>query len=292
MKNHIFVQMPQTKAIVDQMTEAGAKASTSLFHYTTGQGLLGIARDRCMFATHADFSNDSFECKLVRPPLTKLLQAQFEEIVPQLIELGVLDSALFEEHGKSFYEKQAEQCVNLMLRAVNNVSPYFITSFCIHARDSYEYSNGLLSQWRGAFLRTILRMQEMPYRIRVKANAILGKKTMPDIGRHFLPVGPFLKHIGFKEETEYRIVALCNRPTQADEGDTRASKEIRFMHRSDGRIVPYIALYDGLRRALPIKAVIIGPHANQDNQRHAVELLLEQHAIDAEIRLSEIPFRG
>jgi hypothetical protein len=86
-------------------------------------------------------------------------------------------------------------------------------------------------------------------------------------------------------------VALCNRPTKKDAGDQRSFKEMCFRSRPDGNVVPYITLYDGIKKPLPIKSVIIGPHALQENQRKAVELLLEQNAIKAKVRVSELPFR-
>jgi hypothetical protein len=124
--------------------------SRSLFHYTTAQGLLGIIKDRCLFATHADFSNDPSECRLILPYLTKVIAEEYEELITKLIAAQV---------------------------------------------------------------------------------------------------------------------------------------------RQDGCAVPYIALYEGLQRPLPIKAVIVGPHAQQENQRVAVELLLERCKINANVRVSGTPFR-
>jgi hypothetical protein len=138
----------------------------------------------------------------------------------------------------------------------------------------------------GAFLREILP------RNRPELDEVLGTGVVDDYGRPFLAVAPFLKHSGFREESEYRIVALCNRPTKSDPGDERKIKEIRFRSRPDGNVVPYISLYEGLKKPLPIKGVIIGPHAQQENQRSAVELLLEQHELKAAVRVSELPFRG
>ena len=73
--------------------------------------------------------------------------------------------------------------------------------------------------------------------------------------------------------------------------DKREVKKIRFRTRSDGSVVPYIALYEDLQKPLPIKSIIIGPHAHQANQRLAIELLLERHNIDASVRESKTPFR-
>jgi hypothetical protein len=126
-----------------------------------------------------------------------------------------------------------------------------------------------------------------------EADKILGSANVGDFAKEFLFVAPFLKHVGFKEESEYRIVALCNRPTNMKRrpDDKRAIKEIRFRSRQDGSAIPYIALYEGLQKPLPIKAVIVGPHAQQENQRLAVELLFERYEIGTEVRVSETPFR-
>lgn len=122
--------------------------SRSLFHYTTAQGLLGIIEDRCLFATHADFSNDSSECKLVLPYVKNILSAEYARIIPKLIELKIMDQNILREYGNAVFEDEAQKSVTAMLEAVNETAPYFITSFCIHEDGDYEYSNGLLSQWR------------------------------------------------------------------------------------------------------------------------------------------------
>jgi hypothetical protein len=124
------------------------KKNRSLFHYTTAQGLLGIIEDHCLFATHADFSNDSSECKLVLPYLKKNLAAEYARLIPKLIDLKIMDQNIMREHGNALFENEAQNSVNAMLESVNEMAPYFITSFCIHDERDYEYSNGLLSQWR------------------------------------------------------------------------------------------------------------------------------------------------
>jgi hypothetical protein len=323
--------------------------SRSLFHYTTAEGLLGIVRDRALFATHADFANDSSECRVILPYLTKILENEFSQIVPKLIKLKAMSHGILIDYGNSLYEEEARNCVRTMLRAANNTTPYFITSFCVHDKKDHAYSHGLLSQWRGyavggfaiefdelsidelnkeehagwqysgiltnvveyenhedrvrsadfkgmagAFLRTILQKELVSAMLsgkRKELDDILGNAPMGRFTRPFLSVAPFLKHIGFSEESEYRILALCNRPTKSEPGDKRKIKKFNFKSRRDGNVVPYIAMYAGLGKPLPIKGIIIGPHAQQENQRTAVELLLEQHDIKAEVRVSATPFR-
>ncbi len=309
--------------------------------------MAGIIRNRTLFATHADYSNNSSECRLVIPYLTKILSEEFEKYAPQLVELGLMDRRIAEFGNRELYDGEAKNCVEAMLQTVNNISPYFITSFCIHEQNDYEYSNGLLSQWRayarggfaiefdeqkidglnheeykalsyagiitntvsyenhetqvnpelfrgmaGPFLRNLLRVDEQREQVRSAFNRVVGTAEIGDFVKPFLSLAPFLKHYGFKEESEYRIVAICNRPTRITPDDKRVAKKIRFKARRNGDVVPFIALYENFEKTLPIKAIIIGPHAEQENQRHSVELLLEQHGIVAEVRVSRTPFRA
>jgi hypothetical protein len=303
-------------------------------------------RDRCLFATHADFLNDVSECKLIVPHLTKVLAADYAELTPKLINLKIMRPDMLETHGTNFYISAAENAVHAMLRATNTSAPYYITSFCIHDDEDDEYQNGLLSQWRayarggfaiefdelaidalnkeesagwryqgiltdavvykeheskieperfkgmaGAFLRNILPERFLTQRQR-EADEILGTAAVEQFGHAYLSVAAFLKHPDFSEENEYRIVLLCNRPEVVAPEDKRKAKEIRFRERADGSLTPYIALYEGLKKRLPIKSVIIGPHRDQEGQRLAVELLLEQYGVQAEVRVSSTPFRG
>jgi hypothetical protein len=134
-----------------------------------------------------------------------------------------------------------------------------------------------------------------------KVPDLLGTRVTDDFARPFLSVAPFLKHASFEEENEYRIVALCNRPTVSDENDKRLVKPIKFRARSTGQVVPYISLYEqpktggGLMRQskvkLPVKSIIVGPHRHQYAQRAALEILLEQAGLEVPIRFSGIPFR-
>jgi len=75
------------------MTETPRK-SRSLFHYTTAHGLLGIIKDRCLFATHASFLNDSSECRLVFPYVLKVVAAEYEQLYRKLVELKVMRAGL------------------------------------------------------------------------------------------------------------------------------------------------------------------------------------------------------
>jgi hypothetical protein len=107
------------------------------------------------------------------------------------------------------------------------------------------------------------------------------------------------KHIGFREESEVRIVAV---PANAEllkesqkAGDNKLKKPIQFASRN-GILVPYIALFERLSNnhaaKLPIIKVIVGPHPEKRKRQQAVELLLDQFGIRAEVSVSGIPYLG
>jgi hypothetical protein len=141
-------QLKQQPSIIRGLLMA---KSRSLFHYTTAEGLIGIVRDRCLHATHADFSNDTSECKLIMDQLKPVLEAEHAEIVPQLCELGIIKPSLMQKYGTSFYNLQAKRAIEAIFMSINKMNPNYITSFCIHGavEDREQYQHGLLSQWRG-----------------------------------------------------------------------------------------------------------------------------------------------
>ncbi len=107
------------------------------------------------------------------------------------------------------------------------------------------------------------------------------------------------KHRGFREEAEVRIVAIPANPeifeASQKAGDKQPKKPIHFMTRN-GILIPYIKLFgkggDGAEKKLPIKKIIVGPHPDKLKRQKAVSLMLEQHEIDAEVTVSDIPYLG
>ena len=124
-----------------------------------------------------------------------------------------------------------------------------------------------------------------------KLTEILGEKTTEDFAGFYLGTVPFLKSSAFEEENEYRIVALCNRVGVTEEADERRYKELNFRTRADGRITPFIKLFDYVTAALPIKSIVVGPQPHQESQLAAVRLLTAENRIDCDVRASRIPFR-
>jgi DUF2971 family protein len=126
---------------------------------------------------------------------------------------------------------------------------------------------------------------------KLDVSAVTGRKNLDQAVIDFAQTAPFLKHWGFREEREYRIVAVCVRREKIPDEETREAKSIKFRARNT-LIVPYIELFDR-HPDLPIKSIIVGPHPYQEKQAEAVRMALEAGDFEGvDVRLSGIPFRA
>jgi hypothetical protein len=121
----------------------------SIFHYTDAGGLIGIIGSGAIHATDYRYLNDSMEGGEIRKLLLPILEAKTAKITAKLTEEHLLSAAFYKEHGEQGHRLQAEASYRAFVRAANNVTPLFVTSFCRHDEGSEIFENGLLSQWRG-----------------------------------------------------------------------------------------------------------------------------------------------
>ena len=97
-----------------------------------------------------------------------------------------------------------------------------------------------------------------------------------------------IKHSGFNEENEYRLVFGFKAAT--------TYKEIKFRNYR-GTVIPYIELFkeEGDAPNLPIRKIIIGPSPHADLRKKAIELQLFSKKIyvpSDNVIISNIPYRG
>lgn len=105
----------------------------------------------------------------------------------------------------------------------------------------------------------------------------------------------FYKHRGFKEEKEFRIFISEPSAKVGPAPSNKSGKAYRIAHSylRNGAAVPCIHLFEDQKlKALPIRRVIVGPHPQKQERKMAVEILLRNHGIDAEVLVSDTPFRG
>ena len=129
--------------------EASKGTSRSLFHYTSAEGLLGIVRTNSIFATHYSFLNDATECSLILDVLTPRIEVELKDVIPKLVQRGLFKPSILKDLRSEFYRGEAEKMLQAIVVATKKLSPFFISSFCIHQPHEDAYQHGLLSQWRG-----------------------------------------------------------------------------------------------------------------------------------------------
>jgi len=110
---------------------------------------------------------------------------------------------------------------------------------------------------------------------------INGREPPSDATAAFLEAAALLKHQGFKEEQEARIVAIPG--TQALYNDAKATYGAAFKHLNVPELVPQptggpprVALFSGLSTVLPIRRVIAGPSNDPKSKIEFAKSILPQ----------------
>jgi len=117
------------------------------------------------------------------------------------------------------------------------------------------------------------------------------KVMLPELLRAFMRDVSRFKHRGFTEEQEVRIFIspthdkLFERAKVAGEIDKREDKEIKFRD----TLAPYIVLFDNPKIKLPIKRIIVGPHADKERRLAKLKSYLDILGLKIDISCSETP---
>ena len=273
-----------------------------LYHYTTQQGLLGIIRDKGIWASHTQYLNDVREFR-------HALDLVKEEL-----------SAMNREGATN---ELSQKCLVAMETSI--LSGLESINVCVC---SFSEQGDVLSQWRAyggatsgfavGFSSTFLREMSDKYgwlvpviydegQQRLLVRTLLGdvlKENLKKFGNdeeespeggnliaYLYRYAPILKHHSFSEEHEWRIIT---RPILCTTG--------RFGYRTGGSmLIPYFRLPLAKKNVLGIEEIIIGPTPHPGQSSHSVEGLLLKHgfyttqALSQEAvitRCSEIPYRS
>jgi hypothetical protein len=270
-----------------------------LYHYTSVTGFEGIVTSKSIWASAAQFLNDTKEYKLAMDIARRHIAAVQEREVLNRDRAKLL----------GYLHDQCERMEDLEV--------------CIF---SLSVEGDLLSQWRGycppnggysigfvgADLREVMTAQggilapcvyEIDLQERLVAEAlapVLGRlpAAMPDheaeiellsdrfatdLFAQLILVAPLIKHHSFVEEGEWRLIWIPGRSRRVDV-KYRAGR---------GIFVPYVALALEDRGARAhIGEVIVGPMPHQQAALRALTGFLAECALLAgEVRLSQVPYR-
>lgn len=261
-------------------------------HYTTISGMMQIISNRCLWASNASFLND-------RSELLHALDAAKTAI-----------EKLTSTKAMKQWRPHLERVVNELTDG--KIPDTFVTCFC---QDSDN-----LSQWRGyggreqgisitfdveqlsqrlaaekaKLYKVTYAKLSTPSKVRdtlkgelselADLNDILGstpEEDYRDVFRIVSSLLPKFKHLGFKDEREWRFVV--QRPTRASRLKFRAGRN---------RIIPYMELGKA-DDPLPISMIRVGPGDDQELTAQSLRPFLKANGYeDVEITVSDVPFRS
>lgn len=120
------------------------------------------------------------------------------------------------------------------------------------------------------------------------------------VAQHFISCACRYKHWGFCEEQEFRLVCVPTAPKiielAKERGRGSRPRKPVYNFLRNGTPVPYLNLFEKITgepgKQLPIKRIIVGPHPDSERRRIAVEQLLRQNGIQADVSISAIPYLG
>ncbi len=110
--------------------------------------------------------------------------------------------------------------------------------------------------------------------------------TMQKALKLFIQLASRLKHQAFSEENEVRMVIM-----RISQGGELPLIPVRFRSNKES-IIPYVELFGEANIGSAIRRIIVGPHHRSGERREAVQLYLSAQRVEADVIVSEIPFRG
>lgn len=269
------------------MSHPDASTRDRLWHYTTTDGLLGIINTRQIWATDAQYLNDTRELVEGAERLAAEASTALADPAPSSSRVRDLWLQLHRVLGEDARVEMPSE------------GPY-VACFC---------SDGdLLSQWRGyangggyaigfstaglkaaaesakgALVQVVYDPPKLGDNGLFRASAL----TVGGMGARMVPTSAALakfKHPAFREEHEWRAVF----PANDDASNAGVDLNVKFRSGALG-VVPYLEI-DVPREA--IIEVRVGPGGDQELRRLAVERLLSAAQIPASTSVSAAPFRG
>lgn len=261
----------------------------TLYHYTSAYGLFGILSSGILRASNFSYLNDSTEIQYGR----KLAQDMLLKYI-----------------NEDYIPKSIKEMLSLTVEALEDIGKgidIYLACFCVDA--------DLLSQWRGYgsvkgrycigfnteklpdgpkynLYRVIYEQKEQKGKLEsVIRDAIIAMEDCASdefksevakvLTKKIIDVICCLKHPGFREEKEWRVVFRAE-----------SIDNIKF-DTSNGLIKPFIEIWKATRsKKLPVSEILIGSSRFIANLLKSVELLLLKYDYkDVEVKESSVPFQ-
>ncbi len=291
---------PKKRAILNDVLSR--EPDKPLYHYTTQKGLLGIIKDRQIWATHTQYLNDRREflhaVYLVREEIERLL-AEVPHHSAREDALSRMEATLsLPIHGVnvcvcSFSEERdslsqwrayggssgfAVGFSSKVLRAATEKQGWFIAPCIYDLATQHNLVRALVEE----VLEEILSGPPLEDEEEDSVLRTVGGNLLPYLNRY----APILKDESFKEEREWRIIS---RPMLCERLVYREGKSL---------IVPYYKLpLCEDNQKLELHEVVIGPTPDADRSKSSLtSLIMSQEVVmpgtgGTNVTVSKVPYR-
>ena len=293
-----------------------SKLPPILYHYTDLNGLMGIIKDKCLWATDIHYLNDFSEMSYAFDFISERIKS-FMETIPSedRDRLGLRTSLDDERRTEYEFFEDLEKVITGIKRL-----PKDYTSFIC----SFSKNDDRLSQWRGyspgeggyciAFDRKRLielskdnkfSICECLYKPDRNQKKLVDKIITEEIHKHFDEsskkcgdnsviieamikfyfIAPRLKDPAFHEEEEWRFFKQSTKPLNFNIDNIKYRKGSKVL-------IPYteFKLAEEIKD-LPIQSIKVGPMPHQELAKRSLENYLNHEGVKCDITCSPIPYR-
>jgi len=270
-----------------------------LYHYTTQRGLLGIIKDRQIWATHHRHLNDLQEFVYAKRMFCGELQRR-AQTDPSDTFLKRMQGAL---EGEGF------ENVNLYIASFSE-DPDSLPQWRGYGGPAAGFSLGFRASEMALprsfkMVKCVYIEDEQRTMIEALVTEILDRlRRIPgvaegvDLGPYawgFCQIGlqtyaPVLKHPKFKEEREWRIISEV---MMDDPPNQKGESPLDFREGRSG-LVPYrpVPLRDSTNQ-FPLAEIVVGPNPDPERSCRAVRSLLTKRGLtNCSVRTSDVPYRN
>lgn len=251
----------------------------NVWHYTTGQGLIGIFQTGCIWASSILFLNDSAEIHhTFRLALQYVAGQNFNELQKVLVDLAVERAggrhsswlpgqylnvyvASFSSKGDDLnqwrgYASKNGYAIGFSLKLIRSLAEregYSFEKVRYADKDKYELLKPILDQY-------LRRCDSLDLSL-AKTKSLKGSWPWPgepelaklanEFSSQLIEVAPLIKDAAFAEEEEWRLVAK-----------TTSTERLNYRDTATG-LIPYIAMNLKNEGKLEVRMLIVGPSPRQ-----------------------------
>lgn len=298
-----------------------------LYHYTDQMGLLGILKDKCIWATHSHYLNDYSEYKILfeaaRVAIYEHLASKKDEAWADTIcallgcfeRKGIYVSSFSEDSKgdsltmwRGYSSDSGRYSIGFDPSELKSIANSFFRPEGEDEGSAFVCKCDYVDPERDDLLNTIKEINQAGMcDIDLHFEDSTGcsssdietklRQTNSDIFAYLSILAEIavpIKHIGFKEENEWRIALIFD--------GIVPSKKVEF-RQGRSQLVPYVKID---WKKLPdvskiIRRIVIGPTPNMNEAAKAVEMLLEKENVPikstdcpngVEVVPSKIPYRN